>query len=51
MLWLAASVVPGFEVAGLVPAPLGAILLAALNTVAEQTPVLQSVRRGSLTRP
>jgi putative membrane protein len=33
MLWLAASLVPGFEVAGFVPALLGAILLAALNTI------------------
>jgi putative membrane protein len=33
MLWLAASVVPGFEVTGFGPALLGAILLAALNTI------------------
>jgi uncharacterized membrane protein YvlD (DUF360 family) len=36
MLWLAASLVPGFAVAGFVPALLGGILLAALNTIVRQ---------------
>ena len=33
MLWLAGSLVPGFEVSGFMPALLAAILMAALNTI------------------